>query len=145
MECIQEVRTWGGVQRVFRHASKTTRCDREFAVFTPTVPAAGPLPALFYLSGLTCTWANVADKAGAQRFAAEHGLMLVMPDTSPRGLQLEGEDEDWDFGTGAGFYVNASEAPWKEHYNMFDYVTEELPSLVAGELGADQARIGTVH
>ena len=68
--------------------------------------------------------------------------MLVMPDTSPRGLQLEGEDEDWDFGTGAGFYVNASEAPWKEHYNMFDYVTEELPSLVAGELGADQARIG---
>jgi len=142
MECIQEVRTWGGVQRVFRHASKTTQCDMEFAVFTPTVSAAGPLPALFYLSGLTCTWANVADKAGAQRFAAEHGLMLVMPDTSPRGLQLEGEDEDWDFGTGAGFYVNASEAPWKEHYNMFDYVTEELPSLVAGELGADEARIG---
>ena len=142
MECIQEVRTWGGVQRVFRHASKTTRCDMEFAVFTPTMPAGGPLPALFYLSGLTCTWANVADKAGAQRFAAEHGLMLVMPDTSPRGLQLEGEDEDWDFGTGAGFYVNASEAPWKENYHMFDYVTEELPSLVAGELGADQARIG---
>ena len=142
MECIQEVRTWGGVQRVFRHASKTTRCDMEFAVFTPTMPAGGPLPALFYLSGLTCTWANVADKAGAQRFAAEHGLMLVMPDTSPRGLQLEGEDEDWDFGTGAGFYVNASEAPWKENYHMFDYVTEELPSLVAGELGADEARIG---
>ena len=142
MECIQEVKTWGGVQRVFRHASKTTHCDMEFAVFTPTVAAAGPLPALFYLSGLTCTWANVADKAGAQRFAAEHGLMLVMPDTSPRGLQLEGEDEDWDFGTGAGFYINASEAPWKEHYNMFDYVTEELPSLVTGELGADSARMG---
>ena len=142
MECIQEVRTWGGVQRVFRHASKTTRCDMEFAVFTPTVAAVGPLPALFYLSGLTCTWANGADKAGAQRFAAEHGLMLVMPDTSPRGLQLEGEDEDWDFGTGAGFYVNASEAPWKENYHMFDYVTEELPSLVSGELGADEARIG---
>ena len=142
MECIQEVRTWGGVQRVFRHPSKTTRCDMEFAVFTPTVSAAGPLPVLFYLSGLTCTWANVADKAGAQRFAAEHGLMLVMPDTSPRGLQLEGEDEDWDFGTGAGFYINASEPPWKEHYNMFDYVTEELPSLVTGELGADRARLG---
>ena len=142
MECIQELRTWGGVQRVFRHASKTTQCDMEFAVFTPTVSAAGPLPVLFYLSGLTCTWANVADKAGAQRFAAEHGLMLVMPDTSPRGLQLEGEDEDWDFGTGAGFYVNASELPWKEHYNMFDYVTEELPSLVTGELGADPARMG---
>ena len=142
MECIQEVKTWGGLQRVFRHASKTTRCDMEFAVFTPSVAASGPLPALFYLSGLTCTWANVADKAGAQRFAAEHGLMLVMPDTSPRGLHLEGEDEDWDFGTGAGFYINASEAPWKENYNMFDYVTEELPSLVTGELGADRARLG---
>lgn len=142
MECIQEVKTWGGFQRVFRHASKSTRCDMEFAVFTPSVATSGPLPALFYLSGLTCTWANVADKAGAQRFAAEHGLMLVMPDTSPRGLHLEGEDEDWDFGTGAGFYINASEALWKDHYNMFDYVTEELPSLVTGELGADRARLG---
>ena len=94
MECIQEVKTWGGFQRVFRHASKSTRCDMEFAVFTPSVATSGPLPALFYLSGLTCTWANVADKAGAQRFAAEHGLMLVMPDTSPRGLHLEGEDEE---------------------------------------------------
>ena len=73
----------------------------EFAVFVPGIAGAEPLPALFYLSGLTCTWANVADKAGAQRFAAEHGLILVMPDTSPRGLQLPGEDDDWDFGTGA--------------------------------------------
>tara|TARA_B100001123_G_scaffold130830_1_gene151900 strand:+ start:1517 stop:2353 length:837 start_codon:yes stop_codon:yes gene_type:complete len=142
MECTEEVKTWGGIQRVFRHASMTTHCEMEFAVFVPGIAGAEPLPALFYLSGLTCTWANVADKAGAQRFAAEHGLILVMPDTSPRGLQLPGEDDDWDFGTGAGFYVNATEAPWNENYNMFDYVTEELPALVAGELGVDGARIG---
>ena len=142
MECTEEVKTWGGIQRVFRHASKSTRCDMEFAVFTPSVAASGPLPALFYLSGLTCTWANVADKAGAQRFAAEHGLILVMPDTSPRGLQLPEEDDDWDFGTGAGFYVDATRSPWRGHYSMFAYVTEELPSLVSAELGVDQTRIG---
>ena len=106
------------------------------------VDGAEVLPGLCYHSGLTCTWGNEADKAGAQRFAAENGLKLVMPDTSPRGLQLPGEDDDWDFGTGAGFYVNATEAPWNENYNMFDYVTEELPALVAGELGVDGARIG---
>ena len=115
MECIQEVRTFGGTQRVFRHTSESTRCDMEFAVFDPAPEQSSPRPTLFYLSGLTCTWANVAEKGGAQRYAAEHGIMLVMPDTSPRGLALPSEDDDYDFGSGAGFYVNATQAPWSTH------------------------------
>ena len=144
MECIQEVRTFGGTQRVFRHTSESTRCDMEFAVFDPTPEQPSPKPTLFYLSGLTCTWANVAEKGGAQRYAAEHGIMLVMPDTSPRGLALPGEDNDYDFGSGAGFYVNATRAPWSEHYRMFDYVTQELPSIVATDLQGDPQRAGVM-
>lgn len=144
MECIQEVRTFGGTQRVFRHTSESTRCDMEFAVFDPTPEQPSPKPTLFYLSGLTCTWANVAEKGGAQRYAAEHGIMLVMPDTSPRGLALPGEDDDYDFGSGAGFYVNATQAPWSEHYRMFDYVTQELPGIVAADLQGDPQRAGVM-
>ena len=114
----------------------------EFAVFDPHPDTVASKPALFYLSGLTCTWANVAEKAGAQRFAAEHGMLLVMPDTSPRGLQLAGEDDDYDFGSGAGFYINATQTPWSNHYRMFDYVTAELPRIVAAELGGDSDRFG---
>ena len=144
MECIQEVRTFGGTQRVFRHTSDSTRCDMEFAVFDPTPQQSSPRPTLFYLSGLTCTWANVAEKGGAQRYAAEHGIMLVMPDTSPRGLGLPSEDDDYDFGSGAGFYVNATQAPWSEHYRMFDYVTQELPGIVATDLRGDEQRVGVM-
>ena len=144
MECIQEVRTFGGTQRVFRHASESTHCDMEFAVFDPTPEQSSPKPTLFYLSGLTCTWANVAEKGGPQRYAAEHGIMLVMPDTSPRGLGLPGEDDDYDFGSGAGFYVNATQAPWSEHYRMFDYVTQELPGIVAADLQGDPQRAGVM-
>ena len=144
MECIQEVRTFGGTQRVFRHASESTRCDMEFAVFDPAPEQSSPKPTLFYLSGLTCTWANVAEKGGAQRYAAEHGIMLVMPDTSPRGLGLPGEDDDYDFGSGAGFYVNATQAPWSEHYRMFDYASQELPGIVATELQGDPGRTGVM-
>ena len=144
MECIQEVRTFGGTQRVFRHASSSTRCDMEFAVFDPTPENSSLRPTLFYLSGLTCTWANVADKAGAQRYAAEHGIMLVMPDTSPRGLALPGEDDDYDFGSGAGFYINATQAPWSGHYRMFDYVSQELPGIVTTELQGDPKRLGVM-
>ena len=144
MECIQEVRTFGGTQRVFRHTSESTRCDMEFAVFDPTPEQPSPKPTLFYLSGLTCTWANVAEKGGAQRYAAEHGIMLVMPDTSPRGLALPGEDDGYDFGSGAGFYVNATQAPWSEHYRMFDYVTQELPGIVAADLQGDPQRAGVM-
>ncbi len=144
MECIQEVRTFGGTQRVFRHASESTHCDMEFAVFDPMPEQSSPKPTLFYLSGLTCTWANVAEKGGAQRYAAEHGIMLVMPDTSPRGLALPGEDDDYDFGSGAGFYVNATQAPWSEHYRMFDYVTQELTGIVAADLQGDPQRVGVM-
>ena len=144
MECIQEVRTFGGTQRVFRHASSSTRCDMEFAVFDPAPESSSLRPTLFYLSGLTCTWANVADKAGAQRYAAEHGIMLVMPDTSPRGLALPGEDDDYDFGSGAGFYINATQAPWSGHYRMFDYVSQELPGIVTTELQGDPKRLGVM-
>lgn len=100
------------------------------AVYVPPQAETGPVPVLYYLSGLTCTEKNFIEKAGAQRYAAQHGLMLVAPDTSPRGVNLPGEADDWDFGAGAGFYVNATEAPWVKHYRMYDYVTEELPALI---------------
>ena len=144
MECIQEIRTFGGIQRVFRHASSSTRCDMEFAVFDPAPESFSSRPTLFYLSGLTCTWANVTEKAGVQRYAAEHGIMLVMPDTSPRGLALPGEDDDYDFGSGAGFYINATQAPWSDHYRMFDYVSQELPGIVTTELQGDPDRLGVM-
>lgn len=102
------------------------------AVYVPPQAEDAPVPVLYYLSGLTCTEKNFIEKAGAQRYAAEHGLMLVAPDTSPRGVNLPGEDDGWDFGSGAGFYVNATEQPWAKHYHMYDYVTDELPGLIAG-------------
>ena len=108
--------------------------------FPPAANTRHKLPALTYLAGLTCTEENVTVKAGAQRCAAEAGLALVMPDTSPRGLDLEGEHDDWDFGSGAGFYVNATESPWKDHYRMYDYVTEELPAFVASTAPIDTTR-----
>jgi S-formylglutathione hydrolase len=111
-----------------------------FAVYLPPQAEGGRVPVLYWLSGLTCTEENFMAKAGAQRLAAELGVMLVAPDTSPRGLGLPGEEESWDFGTGAGFYVDAAIAPWHDHYRMFSYVTEELPALIAAEFPADPAR-----
>ena len=104
-----------------------------FAVYVPPQAEASPVPVLYYLSGLTCNEKNFIEKGGAQRYAAEHGLMLVAPDTSPRGVDIAGADEDWDFGSGAGFYVNATELPWAKHYQMYDYVVDELPKVVRGE------------
>jgi len=101
-----------------------------FTLYLPPQAESEPVPVLYWLSGLTCTEENFTIKSGAQRYAAELGLALVAPDTSPRGLGLPGEDTDWDLGTGAGFYVNATEAPWAGHYNMYDYVACELPALV---------------
>ncbi len=113
-----------------------------FAVYVPPQAEAGLVPVLYYLSGLTCTEKNFVEKAGAQRYAAERGLMLVAPDTSPRRVNLPGEDEDWDFGAGASFYVNATEQPWAKHYRMYDYVTDELPSLIKKEFAvSDRAGI----
>ncbi|MEM7411408.1 MAG: S-formylglutathione hydrolase [Myxococcota bacterium] len=139
-ETISEARCFDGRQLVLRHASSELDCEMECAVYLPPQAASGPVPVLWWLSGLTCTWENFTVKAGAQRYAAEHGVALVAPDTSPRGTALPGEDDDWDFGSGAGFYVNATEAPWSAHYRMYAYVTEELPALVSANFPVDPDR-----
>jgi len=143
MERIKQWACFGGRQEVWRHRSGVLDCAMEFAVYLPPQADAGKrLPVLYYLSGLTCTWENMTAKAGAQRYAAEHGLILVAPDTSPRGIDLPGENESYDFGSGAGFYVDATQAPWSKHYRMYSYVTAELPVLVNGHFPADPARSG---
>lgn len=131
MECLSETKCFGGRQRILRHDSSATGTPMQVSVFLPSAAEESRVPVLYYLSGLTCTEENVTVKAGAQRYAAEHGIALVCPDTSPRGLDLPGEHDDWDFGSGAGFYVDATQDPWKTNYRMYDYVTEELPRLVA--------------
>jgi S-formylglutathione hydrolase len=130
MEIIARYRSFGGeVQRV-KHSSKSCDCDMVFGIFLPPQAATQPVPVLYWLSGLTCTDENFMQKAGAQRVAAELGIAIVCPDTSPRGTDLPGEHESYDLGSGAGFYVNATEQPWAGHYRMYDYVTKELPALV---------------
>ncbi|MCH8889889.1 MAG: S-formylglutathione hydrolase [Myxococcales bacterium] len=142
METISQARAFGGVQGVYRHTSAVTGCPMDFAVFTPPQAADKPVPVLTYLSGLTCSWENVTVKAGAQRFAAREGMLFVAPDTSPRGFDFPGEHESYDFGSGAGFYVDATEEPWSRNYRMYSYVTEELPALIAANFPADSARQG---
>lgn len=134
-EQLETRRCFDGWQNRYRHRSETLGCDMEFAVYLPPQAATGPVPVLYWLSGLTCTDRNFVEKAGAQRYAAELGIAIVCPDTSPRGLNIPGEDESYDLGTGAGFYVNATQAPWAPHYRMYDYVVEELPALIeSGDL-----------
>jgi S-formylglutathione hydrolase len=130
METVSSTVTFGGELRRVQHRSEACNCDMTFSVFLPPQAKSGPIPALYWLSGLTCTDENFTIKAGAQRAAAALGLALVCPDTSPRGTDLPGEHDDWDFGSGAGFYVNATQAPWSDHYRMYDYVTKELPALI---------------
>ena len=142
LEPIRRNRCFDGAQAVYRHASEATGTEMEFAIFTPPQAESSPRPVLTYLSGLTCTWANVTEKGGAQRYAAEHGLILVCPDTSPRGAHLPGEHDSYDFGSGAGFYVDATEPPWSRNYRMYTYVTEELPALIAANFPADRDRQG---
>ena len=139
IEQLEAHKSFGGVQGVYRHDSASTATPMTFAVFVP--PQAGPRPVVTYLSGLTCSHANVMDKGGYQRVAAELGLISVCPDTSPRGPEVP-DDEAWDFGQGAGFYVDAAQAPWDRHYRMWSYVTRELPALVAEHLDVDAARQG---
>ncbi|MBE9538840.1 MAG: S-formylglutathione hydrolase [Proteobacteria bacterium] len=132
MEKISEVRCWDGLQQRFKHSSTALRCDMNFSVYLPPQAAQENVPVLYWLSGLTCTDENFVQKAGAQRYAAEHGVAIVTPDTSPRGDAVPDDpNQDWDFGLGAGFYVNATQAPWNTHYHMYDYITEELPKLIA--------------
>lgn len=142
METISEAKMFGGVQGVYRHASEATDCDMEFAVFVPPQAQEGPVPVLTYLSGLTCSWENVTVKAGAQRFAASAGMILVAPDTSPRGTDFSGEHESYDFGSGAGFYVDATQDPWSQNYRMYSYVVDELPKLIEANFPADSTRQG---
>jgi S-formylglutathione hydrolase len=142
LETISQTRAFGGNQGVYRHESEVTGCPMEFAVFTPPQAADGPVPVLTYLSGLTCSWENVTVKAGAQRFAAREGMLFVAPDTSPRGLDFPGEHDSYDFGSGAGFYVDATEPPWAQNYRMYSYVNEELPALIAANFPVDPKRQG---
>ena len=143
LETLKTIRMHGGTQGVYAHDAKETDCRMEFAVYTPPkADASAPLPVLYWLSGLTCTWANFTEKAGAQRYAAEHGVIIVAPDTSPRGVNIEGEDDAYDFGSGAGFYVDATQEPWAAHYRMYSYITRELPALVNEHFPVDEARVG---
>jgi len=130
MKQIERVKEWGGWLERYEHRSSSCDCDMTFSIFLPPQAETAPVPALYFLSGLTCTDDNVRTKAGAQRYAAENGVALVMPDTSPRGDGVADEPERYDLGHGAGFYVNATEAPWAPHFSMYDYVTSELVALV---------------
>jgi len=135
----------GGWQIRYQHHSSALDCEMIFGVFLPPQAESARVPVLYWLSGLTCTDENFAQKAGAQRLAAELGLAIVCPDTSPRGTDLPGEHDDWDFGSGAGFYLNATQAPWSHHYRMFDYVNKELPALVEAELPVTDKRSVSGH
>ena len=129
IETLSESRSFGGTQGVYRHASDATGTDMTFAVYLPPAAKAGPVPVLWYLSGLTCTHENAMTKAGAQEHAAREGIALIFPDTSPRGEGVA-DDPSYDMGQGAGFYVDATEAPWAPHFRMWDYVTRDLPDTV---------------
>ncbi|GGF01424.1 S-formylglutathione hydrolase [Aliidongia dinghuensis] len=137
-----EQRCFGGRMGFYTHRSEATGTDMAFAVYLPPQAARGPVPALYYLAGLTCTEETFAIKAGAQRVAAGHGLALVACDTSPRGANLPGEDDSWDFGTGAGFYLDATAEPWSRHYRMATYVNRELPALVEANFPVRPGRRG---
>ena len=139
METISENRCFGGTQGVYRHASSATGTDMTFGLFLPAEAEDGPVPVLWFLAGLTCTHENAMVKAGAQLWAAEQGIALIFPDTSPRGDGVP-NDEAYDLGQGAGFYVNATQDPWAEHFQMWDYITEELPTLVFDRFALDQSR-----
>lgn len=156
LELLSEHQAFGGVQRFYRHQSTEIGLPMRFSVFLPDAAAghAGAsdasdasntparLPGLFYLAGLTCTEETFPTKGAAQQHAARHGLILIAPDTSPRGAGIPGEADAWDFGVGAGFYVDATEAPWRDRYRMYSYVVNELTALVTRELPVDAARLG---
>ena len=139
MECIESHASFGGTQSVWTHESEMLDCPMRFAVYLPPQSESRPCPVLYWLSGLTCTEQNFITKAGAQRFAAEHGLIVVAPDTSPRGKGIA-DDDAYDLGQGAGFYLNATQSPWSKHYRMYDYVVRELPALIERQFPATDVR-----
>src|SRR5688572_15533719 len=139
---VSQNKCFGGTQSVYRHDARETRCAMRFGAFLPPHAQTGRVPVLYWLSGLTCTEENFVTKAGAQRGAAELGVAIIAPDTSPRGLNIPGEADSYDLGLGAGFYVDATAPPWSQGYRMYSYVTRELPAIVASELPVDPARAG---
>ena len=141
METISENACFGGVQGVYSHRSDATNCDMTFGLFLPEEAKHDEVPVLWYLSGLTCTHENAMTKAGAQAWAAQAGIALVFPDTSPRGDDVA-DDDAYDLGKGAGFYVNATQKPWSPHFRMWDYVTEDLPNLIFDKFACDRDRQG---
>ena len=142
VETISEQRCHGGVQGFYWHASESCGGPMRFALYQPPQAASEACPVVYYLAGLTCTEETATIKAGAQRLAAELGLVLVMPDTSPRNTGFEGATGDWEFGEGAGFYVDATQAPWSSRFRMHSYVADELPALVARHFPVDRQRTG---
>jgi S-formylglutathione hydrolase len=141
MKTISENLCFGGTQGVYSHPSKATGTEMTFGLFLPAETVDGPVPVLWYLAGLTCTHANAMEKAGAQSWAADHGIALIFPDTSPRGEGVP-NDEAYDLGQGAGFYLNATQDPWAKHFKMWDYIAEELPTLVAENFPLDMGSQG---
>jgi S-formylglutathione hydrolase len=144
-ELLSEHGSFGGLQRYYRHESRTIGLPMQFSVFLPprvAIDKHGKVPALLYLAGLTCNEETFMAKAGAQRLAARLGLALIAPDTSPRGANIAGESDSWDLGIGAGFYLDATQAPWAPHYRMESYITEELLPLIAAALPVDPGRVG---
>ncbi len=133
---------FGGTIGFYSHPSDRCHCDMNFSIYLPPQVQSGNVPVLYYLSGLTCTEENFTTKAGAQQFAAKYGVAIVAPDTSPRGTDVPDEKDAWDFGSGAGFYVDATQVPWSTHYNMYSYVTAELPALIAANFPVDADRQG---
>ena len=142
LETLSRHRCFDGVMGFYRHDARATACPMRFSVFTPPQAEKRRVPVLYYLAGLTCTEETFMIKAGAQRIAAELGLMLVAPDTSPREVNLPGDSDSWDFGIGAGFYLDAIQEPWSRHVRMYSYVTSELPALIEAHFPADAERTG---
>ena len=140
LETLSQHQCFGGRVGYYAHQSPATDCKMKFSVYVP--PGDGPFPVLTFLSGLTCTEETFMIKSGAQRLAADHGFILVNPDTSPRGCALKGEEDDWDFGTGAGFYLDATQIPWKHHYRMYSYVIEDLQKAVFANFPGTKDRQG---
>ena len=141
-ETVSTHRCFDGTMGFYKHASSVNACTMKFAVYVPPQAAQRRVPVLYYLAGLTCTEETFMIKAGAQRLAAELGLMLVAPDTSPRGVPLPGDSDHWDFGVAAGFYLDATRAPWSQHYRMYSSVSRELPALIDAHFPADRGRRG---
>ena len=140
IKTISSNKCFGGTQGIYSHASAEAACTMRFAVYLPPQAQSGKVPVLYWLSGLTCTEENFTIKAGAQRIASELGLAIVVCDTSPRGLKLPGEADNFDFGLGAGFYLDATEAPWSQGYRMYSYVVRELPALILEHFPIDATR-----